>query len=119
KDEIVDSTFMSAKALNTFLTEQIQRAKSEGVLFSAHLKATMMKVSDPVLFGHIVKAYFPEAFRKFGPQLQAAGLSANNGLAGIGTGEFAPRDHQPARSIRRYCRCLHASHDSLWRQNVE
>src|SRR5699024_3451020 len=83
KDEIVDSTFMSAKALNTFLTEQIQRAKSEGVLFSAHLKATMMKVSDPVLFGHIVKAYFPEVFRKFGPQLQAAGLSANNGLAGI------------------------------------
>ena len=86
KDEIVDSTFMSAKALDAFLAEQIKRAKDEGVLFSAHLKATMMKVSDPVLFGHIVKAYFPEVFRKFGPQLQEAGLSANNGLAGIEAG---------------------------------
>ena len=86
KGEIVDSTFMSAKALDAFLAEQIKRAKDEGVLFSAHLKATMMKVSDPVLFGHIVKAYFPEVFRKFGPQLQEAGLSANNGLAGIESG---------------------------------
>lgn len=86
KDEIVDSTFMSAKALDAFLAEQIKRAKEEGVLFSAHLKATMMKVSDPVLFGHIVKAYFPEVFRKFGPQLHEAGLSANNGLAGIESG---------------------------------
>ena len=86
KDEIVDSTFMSAKALDAFLAEQINRAKDEGVLFSAHLKATMMKVSDPVLFGHIVKAYFPEVFRKFGPQLHEAGLSANNGLAGIESG---------------------------------
>src|SRR5690625_3900883 len=99
KDEIVDSTFMSAKALNTFLTEQIQRAKSEGVLFSAHLKATMMKVSDPVLFGHIVKAYFPEVFRKFGPQLQAAGLSANNGLAGIEAG-LSELDADVAEGIR-------------------
>lgn len=86
KDEIVDSTFMSAKALDAFLAEQIKRAKDEGVLFSAHLKATMMKVSDPVLFGHIVKAYFPEVFRRFGPQLHEAGLSANNGLAGIESG---------------------------------
>ena len=86
KGEIVDSTFMSAKALDAFLAEQIKRANDEGVLFSAHLKATMMKVSDPVLFGHIVKAYFPEVFRKFGPQLQEAGLSANNGLAGIESG---------------------------------
>lgn len=86
KDEIVDSTFMSAKGLDVFLAEQIKRAKDEGVLFSAHLKATMMKVSDPVLFGHIVKAYFPEVFRKFGPHLQEAGLSANNGLAGIESG---------------------------------
>src|SRR5699024_8658634 len=59
KGEIVDSTFMSAKALDAFLAEQVKRAKEEGVLFSAHMKATMMKVSDPVIFGHIVKAYFP------------------------------------------------------------
>jgi len=99
KDEIVDSTFMSAKALDAFLTEQIQRAKTEGVLFSAHLKATMMKVSDPVLFGHIVKAYFPEVFQKFGPQLQAAGLSANNGLAGIEAG-LSELDTDVAEGIR-------------------
>lgn len=86
KDEIVDSTFMSAKALDAFLQDQIKRAKDEGVLFSAHLKATMMKVSDPVLFGHIVKAYFPEVFDKFGTHLQEVGLSANNGLAGIEAG---------------------------------
>ena len=93
KGEIVDATFMSAKALDTFLTEQIQRAKEEGVLFSAHLKATMMKVSDPVIFGHIVKAYFPEVFKKFGTHLDEAGLSANNGLAGIETGLSELENH--------------------------
>lgn len=99
KGEIVDATFLSAKALDAFLAEQIQRAKKEGVLFSAHLKATMMKVSDPVIFGHIVKAYFPEVFRKFGPQLQEAGLSANNGLAGIESG-LSELDTDIAEGIR-------------------
>src|SRR5690625_2498102 len=84
---------MSAKALDAFLAEQINRAKEEGVLFSAHLKATMMKVSDPVIFGHIVKAYFPEVFRKFGPHLEEAGLSANNGLAGIEAGLSELENH--------------------------
>ena len=93
KGEIVDSTFLSAKALDAFLAEQIKRAKDEGVLFSAHLKATMMKVSDPVIFGHIVKAYFPEVFRKFGTHLEAAGLSANNGLAGIESGLSELENH--------------------------
>lgn len=83
KNEIVDGTFMSASALDTFLAEQSARAKEEGVLFSAHLKATMMKVSDPVIFGHVVKAYFPTVFEKYGEQLADAGLSANNGLAAI------------------------------------
>ena len=59
------------------------RAKEEGVLFSAHLKATMMKVSDPIIFGHVVKAYFAELFETYGEQLAAAGLSPNNGLASI------------------------------------
>ncbi|MGM7669529.1 NADP-dependent isocitrate dehydrogenase [Microbacterium sp. A93] len=84
--EIVDGTFMSAKALDEFLTAQIARAKEEGILFSAHLKATMMKVSDPVIFGHVVKAYFPSLFATYGAQLDAAGLSANNGLAAILSG---------------------------------
>ena len=84
--EIVDGTFMSAKALDAFLAEQVQRAKDEGILFSAHLKATMMKVSDPVIFGHVVKAYFADLFAQYGDQLAEAGLSANDGLAAIEAG---------------------------------
>lgn len=91
--EVVDGTVMRAAALDKFLTAQIARAKEEGVLFSAHLKATMMKVSDPIIFGHVVKAYFPELFDTFGKQLAAAGLSPNNGLASILGGlEDLPED---------------------------
>ncbi|NYD79023.1 NADP-dependent isocitrate dehydrogenase [Arthrobacter cupressi] len=81
--EVVDGTVMRAAALDEFLAAQVARAKEEGVLFSAHLKATMMKVSDPIIFGHVVKAYFADLFAKYGKQLEAAGLSANNGLASI------------------------------------
>ncbi|WP_422115188.1 NADP-dependent isocitrate dehydrogenase [Brachybacterium sp. UNK5269] len=81
--EVVDSTVMRAAALDAFLREQIAAAKEQGVLFSLHLKATMMKVSDPILFGHAVRAFFPTLFGRFGDQLAAAGLSANNGLGGI------------------------------------
>ncbi|OYN87664.1 NADP-dependent isocitrate dehydrogenase [Parenemella sanctibonifatiensis] len=81
--EVVDSTFMSAKALSAFLAEQVQRAKDENVLFSLHLKATMMKVSDPILFGHAVKAFFAEVWDQYGAQLEAAGLSANDGLGAV------------------------------------
>ncbi|WP_371682675.1 NADP-dependent isocitrate dehydrogenase [Aeromicrobium sp. A1-2] len=81
--EIIDGTVMRAAALDAFLTEQIARAKSEGVLFSVHLKATMMKVSDPVIFGHVVKAFFPAVFEQYGADLEAAGLSPSNGLGGI------------------------------------
>ncbi|WP_043444146.1 NADP-dependent isocitrate dehydrogenase [Arthrobacter sp. L77] len=81
--EVVDGTVMRAAALNEFLKAQVARAKQEGVLFSAHLKATMMKVSDPIIFGHVVRAFLPELFEKYGAQLTAAGLSPNNGLASI------------------------------------
>ncbi len=84
--EVVDGTFMSARALDDFLAEQVARAKEEGVLFSAHLKATMMKVSDPIVFGHVVRAYFADVFARYGEQLAAAGLSANDGLAAIFSG---------------------------------
>ena len=99
KGEVVDGTFMSAKALDAFLAEQVQRAKEEGILFSAHLKATMMKVSDPVIFGHVVKAYFSELFEKYGEQLAAAGLSANNGLAAI-EGGLDKLDAETAEGVR-------------------
>ncbi|MET1087265.1 MAG: NADP-dependent isocitrate dehydrogenase [Arthrobacter sp.] len=81
--EVIDGTVMRAAALDEFLKEQVARAKEEGVLFSAHLKATMMKVSDPIIFGHVVKAYFGELFETYGKQLSAAGISPNNGLAAI------------------------------------
>ena len=84
--EVVDGTFMSAAALDAFLADQVARAKEKDVLFSAHLKATMMKVSDPIIFGHIVKAFFPTIFEKFGEQLADAGLSANDGMASILSG---------------------------------
>ncbi len=81
--EVVDGTVMRAAALDAFLTAQIERARSEGVLFSVHLKATMMKVSDPVIFGHVVKAFLPDVFAQYGADLAAAGLSASNGLGSI------------------------------------
>lgn len=81
--EVVDGTVMRASSLNDFLKAQVARAKEDGVLFSAHLKATMMKVSDPIIFGHVVRAFLPELFETYGEQLAAAGLSPNNGLASI------------------------------------
>ena len=81
--EVVDATFMSASALDAFLADTVRQAKEEGVLYSAHLKATMMKVSDPIIFGHIVKSYFAPVFDKYGADLEAAGLSANDGLGSI------------------------------------
>ncbi len=81
--EVVDATVMRVAALDTFLREQVARAKAQDVLFSVHLKATMMKVSDPIIFGHVVRAFLPEVFERFGADLDAAGLSPNNGLGGI------------------------------------
>jgi isocitrate dehydrogenase len=84
--EVVDATFMSAARLREFLAEQVQRARDEDILFSVHLKATMMKVSDPIIFGHAVETFLPRVFDKYGEQLAEAGLSANNGLAAILSG---------------------------------
>ena len=84
--EVVDGTFMSAAALDAFLAEQVARAKSEDVLFSTHLKATMMKVSDPIIFGHVVTAFFRDVFDRYGEDLAKAGLSPNDGLGGIFSG---------------------------------
>lgn len=84
--EIIDATFLSASALDAFLAETLETAKNDDVLYSVHLKATMMKVSDPIIFGHVVKAFFADVFDRFGDQLAAAGLSANDGLGSILTG---------------------------------
>ncbi|MDJ1370019.1 NADP-dependent isocitrate dehydrogenase [Gulosibacter molinativorax] len=82
-DEVIDGTVLRAAALDKFLAEQIAAAKADDVLFSTHLKATMMKVSDPIIFGRVVRAFFPALFEQYGDVLDAAGLSENNGLAAI------------------------------------
>ena len=81
--EVIDGTFMSTKALVKFLKEQIAEAKEQGVLFSLHMKATMMKVSDPIIFGHAVKAFFGDVFEKYGTELKEAGADPNSGLGDV------------------------------------
>ncbi len=81
--EVVDASTMRVAPLRRFLSEQQDRATREGVLFSIHLKATMMKVSDPVIFGHAVEAFFPETFARYGERLTEAALNPNDGLGAI------------------------------------
>ena len=81
--EIIDTSVMSKKALEAFLKEQIADAKAKGVLFSVHLKATMMKVSDPVIFGYVVRTFFADVFDKYGKDLEKAGADPNNGLGNV------------------------------------
>ena len=81
--DVVDATFMSVKELRKFLDRELASAKNADILFSLHLKATMMKVSDPIIFGHCVKAYFANVFEEFGPQLEKLGVNVNNGLGDL------------------------------------
>ncbi len=90
--EIIDASVMSKKALRSFLGEAIARAKENDLLFSVHLKATMMKVSDPIIFGQVVEVFFNEVFEKYGKVFQELGISANNGLGDL----FAKLDKLPA-----------------------
>lgn len=80
---VVDATFMSGRALDAFLAEQIAATKAAGTLFSIHLKATMMKVSDPIIFGHAVKVFLQPVFDAFGGKLSAAGVNPNSGLGAL------------------------------------
>ncbi|UWQ75772.1 NADP-dependent isocitrate dehydrogenase [Leisingera sp. M658] len=80
---VADATFMSAKALAAFLTEAIADTKADGTMFSLHMKATMMKVSDPIIFGHAVKAWLAPVFGKFGTELDALGVNPNSGLGDL------------------------------------
>ena len=97
--EVIDATFLSAKALDAFLADTIAQAKAENVLYSVHLKATMMKVSDPIIFGHVVRAFFADVFDTYGAELTEAGLNGNNGLGSIlsGLGELGDGDAISAR----------------------
>ncbi|VAX15683.1 Isocitrate dehydrogenase [NADP]; Monomeric isocitrate dehydrogenase [NADP] [hydrothermal vent metagenome] len=81
--EVVDAAFMSKNALRKFIGEQIEDAKAKGVLFSLHMKATMMKVSDPVIFGHTVEVFFKDVFEKHSSTLSELGVNSNNGLGDL------------------------------------
>lgn len=144
--EVVDAAVMRVAALREFFTAQVARAKAEDVLFSVHLKATMMKVSDPIIFGHVVRAFFPNTFAKYGEALvasrpvperrprrhpQGPGLGAARrrrdqgvlrGRAGrgprAGHGRLGQGHHQPARAERCHRRRLHAGHDPHLRSHV-
>ncbi|MCL4153407.1 UNVERIFIED_CONTAM: hypothetical protein GTU68_009116, partial [Idotea baltica] len=80
---VVDATYMSAAALKTFLAGEIEKTKSEGTLFSLHMKATMMKVSDPIIFGHAVKAFLEPVFEKHGAAMADLGVNPNQGLGDL------------------------------------
>jgi isocitrate dehydrogenase len=81
--EVLDAAVMRRAALDRFLAEQIEDAKQRGVLFSVHLKATMMRVSDPIIFGHAVRAYFEDVFAQHGDALRAAGVNPDDGLGAL------------------------------------
>ncbi len=81
--EIIDATVMSKKALISFIEKEIADAKAQGILFSLHMKATMMKISDPIIFGHVVKVFFKDVFDKHATVLEEIGVNVNNGLGNL------------------------------------
>jgi isocitrate dehydrogenase len=93
-NEIFDATFMSKRALRQFLEEQIEDAKKQGVLFSIHMKATMMKISDPKIFGHAVTVYYKDVFEKHGETLKKLGVDPDNGIGDLYTKIKALPDDQ-------------------------
>ncbi|WP_319497453.1 NADP-dependent isocitrate dehydrogenase [uncultured Cohaesibacter sp.] len=80
---VVDATFMSAKALSAFLSAEIEKTKKDGIMFSLHMKATMMKVSDPIIFGHAVKAWLAPIFEKYADALSSVGVNPNSGMGDV------------------------------------
>jgi isocitrate dehydrogenase len=138
---VVDATYMSAAALEDFLAEEIEKTKAEGILFSLHMKATMMKVSDPIIFGHAVKAWLAPVFEKFGDKLDALGVTGtrasarcwrrsrrardhgrdrrrDGGAPADVHGRQRPGHHQPARAVGRHHRRLDARADPRRRQGL-
>jgi isocitrate dehydrogenase len=106
--EIVDTAVMRKAALQQFLAEQVADAKAKGVLFSVHLKATMMKVSDPIIFGHVVRAYFADVWERYGEDLASVGADPNQGLGGV----LADLEKLPADRRAEIERAITATYES-------
>ncbi|ABM42462.1 isocitrate dehydrogenase, NADP-dependent [Acidovorax sp. JS42] len=102
--EIIDSMFMSKKALCAFYEKELADCKEAGILFSLHVKATMMKVSHPIVFGHCVKIYYKEAFEKHGALFDELGINVNNGMATL----YEKIETLPASKREEIIRDLHA-----------
>lgn len=83
REEVIDASVMSVKNLKEFINQEIEDAKAKGVLFSVHLKATMMKVSDPIIFGHVVEVYFKDLFEKYKSEFEKIGVDATNGIGDV------------------------------------
>ena len=106
--EVIDSTRMSCATLQSFLAAQIAEAKEQGILFSLHMKATMMKVSDPIIFGHAVKAFFKTVFDKHADALEEAGANPNNGLGNV----LASLENLPAEKKAEIEADIQAAYDA-------
>jgi len=106
KDEVIDSMFMSKKALCDFYEEQMEDAYQTGVMFSLHVKATMMKVSHPIVFGHAIKIFYKDAFAKHGKRFDELGVNVNNGLASI----YDKISALPGTQLEEIVNDLHACH---------
>jgi isocitrate dehydrogenase len=107
RGEIIDSMFMSKKALYKFYEQQMEDAREAGILFSLHVKATMMKVSHPIVFGHCVKTYYKEAFEKHGKVFDQLGVNVNNGMVDL----YEKIKTLPEAEHERIIRDLHACHE--------
>jgi isocitrate dehydrogenase len=105
--EIIDSMFMSKKALCDFYEEQMEDARKTGVMFSLHVKATMMKVSHPIVFGHAVRIFYKEAFEKHGKLFEQLGVNVNNGLVNL----YEKLESLPSSKREEVIRDLHACHE--------
>ncbi|HTH61692.1 MAG TPA: NADP-dependent isocitrate dehydrogenase [Paraburkholderia sp.] len=105
--EIIDSMFMSKKALLAFYEEQMEDARKTGVMLSLHVKATMMKISHPIVFGHAVKVFYKEAFAKHGKLFDELGVNVNNGLVDL----YAKLESLPESTREEVIRDLHACHE--------
>jgi isocitrate dehydrogenase len=105
--EIIDNMFMSKKALCEFYEEQMEDARQTGVMFSLHVKATMMKVSHPIVFGHAVRIFYKEAFKKHGELFEELGVNVNNGLVNL----YSKLEQLPSSKREEIVRDLHACHE--------